>query len=813
MLREPLIFTVRREKSVKHRFDEFIEWARPFGTAGINDIHASGYRSDAPYFAWSNSLLGHGDLNARSWLLKHEYMHQGRKVFKRARGDSEPEMINPHGLISEGRFLHFAKAYLNVISHYRMVQSPPKSAVYALIFLEKALRDLNNGNNDPTNLKLRTFEKTIRGLTESIFSASKTYDISKEVEMLAGMLQTGFQSRRFRFEGKGFYLLDKSFAFSSGIPLGPRRRAIGQTTVGRTDRKNKRLSSEEVAAFGLAYRKAVALYGVKSPSAFMASIAGIPLTTTSMRMSELVVLRRDALYLSQDGTGRYRLRISRPKIGAHQDLPLPRRLGELAYELADCVKKYSAEAHEAFQFYVERFGDDFDAIDELFIPERFRTVFSKQYLTVSDINVIFGTTGDDIYLSVPPTARSLILRYVDSPGDISPLVGSNTNLSVCLATVADIERAFKKNKLKTSFPPDFDRRHYVTRTLAQRYTSHVHTRGKDALNKIFLQGKEFRRCIRASDLLNFLLQDFKSRRPPHWPYITKDRTTKVNDALLVWFEPLKHGTIASGEEKGTWWLPEPVSAGSISIWINRYGDEPPILFKKLDIRLKDGSYPTLTLHQTRKYHHTQALLAGANEVFIDELAGRKSGRQSDHYDLRTPHEILVQSIDTFDPDEDFKVIGPIAERARKIKVVERKAFLYENAAPKHVTEIGGCTTDWSINPCDQFGSCARCDKQVWRKGDRKRLPRIKDNRAHALEMIKVGEKKMKVGEPPHSLRRQLQQFKEDFARYNAILAVEADNSVEAGTLVTFKAPEGTCGVSDLTTKLRHETADEEFTSE
>lgn len=73
-------------------------------------------------------------------------------------------------------------------------------------------------------------------------------------------------------------------------------------------------------------------------------------------------------------------------------------------------------------------------------------------------------------------------------------------------------------------------------------------------------------------------------------------------------------------------------------------------FFNLNIRLSDGSYPSITLHKTRKYHQTEALLAGANEKFIDELAGRKNGKQSEHYDLRTPHEIISQSIETFDPD-------------------------------------------------------------------------------------------------------------------------------------------------------------------
>jgi hypothetical protein len=254
-------------------------------------------------------------------------------------------------------------------------------------------------------------------------------------------------------------------------------------------------------------------------------------------------------------------------------------------------------------------------------------------------------------------------------------------------------------------------------------------------------------------------------------------------------------------------MPGPVRADSINRWLSgdASSDGKPLLFRKTDIRLRDGTYPSLTLHDTRKYHHTEALLAGAHEVFIDELAGRKSGTQSDHYDLRSPHEILVQSIDTFDPDVDFDVVGPVADQAQKVKFVDRQTFLYENAAPKHFTDIGGCSTDWSLDPCKQYGDCTRCDQQIWRKGDKKRLPEIEIRRSYTIEMINKAESKIKLHEdPPRPLVLHYQQFKDDLARYDAILAAEANDDIEVGTLVTFSAPPRAMSSSDLTLRLRAE---------
>ncbi|MFX8051637.1 hypothetical protein ABTK77_20100, partial [Acinetobacter baumannii] len=76
----------------------------------------------------------------------------GKGLFSRARAGKAPEIKNPLAVIKPGRFLCFAKAYLNVYCEIRSLKSAAKATQKALIFLEKALRDLNGGDNDPSNL-------------------------------------------------------------------------------------------------------------------------------------------------------------------------------------------------------------------------------------------------------------------------------------------------------------------------------------------------------------------------------------------------------------------------------------------------------------------------------------------------------------------------------------------------------------------------------------------------------------------------------------------------------------------------------------
>jgi hypothetical protein len=72
-------------------------------------------------------------------------------------------------------------------------------------------------------------------------------------------------------------------------------------------------------------------------------------------------------------------------------------------------------------------------------------------------------------------------------------------------------------------------------------------------------------------------------------------------------------------------------------------------------------------------------------------------------------------------------------------------------------------------------------------------------------MIDKAESKIKLHEdPPRPLLLHYQQFKDDLARYDAILAAEDNDNIEIGTLVTFSAPPRAMSSSDLTLRLRTE---------
>ena len=99
------------------------------------------------------------------------------------------------------------------MTYYRNLKTGSNLIVKALIFIEKSIRDSNNGKNDPTLINKYTFEKANRYLIESHYTQVTQYGIAKELEVIANMLQSGHNSSYIRFHNKGFQLLSKPFSF------------------------------------------------------------------------------------------------------------------------------------------------------------------------------------------------------------------------------------------------------------------------------------------------------------------------------------------------------------------------------------------------------------------------------------------------------------------------------------------------------------------------------------------------------------------------------------------------------------------------
>ncbi len=796
--------------STKERIDEFIRWAEPSGTGGFDQVHRNGYDRNLPYFDYGPNFLPHSHASKRCWFVKQEFLHlEGVGLYSRSRADPAPTIKKPLAMIEAGRFLSFAKAYLNVYCEIRRLRSAATSTLKALIYLEKALRELNAGDNDPSQLSHLCFHRAALAIQNSNMAPSVCFDAGKALEHLSMLVQAGgrFKGDKVQNVFPGFKLVYRSFVFRSPIKTPPkfgRKRPSEESAI-----DSGHLTSEEVAAVGLAFRRSVERFGPNSIPTYFAALMSLPLTTASMRASELQSLREDALY---EVDGRHRLRVPRPKIGVEQDLPVSRILGSLSAEIFDIIRKHSAEAREALAFYVQQSPESIAGIQKLFVPKKLRPLFKNPYVTAAQAHAIL----DSDCVSTDRFPRCLVGRipithFVEKPGDIDGCKRQQPVVKIRDLILA-MEPVLKRIELPAGTDPDT----YVLLGKARKLLrfSTKNKRAMSALHK-FTRSSNVKVSVAymaSADIAAHLLSDFKSTSNlPHWPYTSKDRSIRLDSALALHYDIGNNPHRTKGQQRSIWWRPRLVSIQVLNRWISGREGHGRLLFHLTNVRLSDGALPSISVHRTRRYHHTAALLAGASPLFADELAGRQSGWQGNAYDYRSPMEIVRGSIDTYDPDQESEVIGPIVEHAPSLKrIVARRIFLSQNAAPKHVHETGGCVRDLSLEPCDEFGDCLRCDKHVWRKNDQKRLQGITEIRNEALRIIPIATAKLRANPRLKSISKYLQQQEEVLARCDEILRVESDPTIERGTLVTFPAAPTLMTGSELRARNRKKLFDDKF---
>lgn len=810
------LFTTEISAGLK-RFDEFSQWGCPGGIAGFDSVHERTYDPRDPWFSMAPHRLKNNDKVARLPFIKLEHRARAREIFIRTRS-GPPKIIEPKSMICGDRFLSFAKTYINVMVIYRALREIPKTLTRTLVLIEWALRQLNSGANDPSLLTRATFALAERELISGPYSAGVKYDVGCELSILAGMLQGGYHSKNFRYGQFGFGLLAIRFTFSSTVPMPTRRKAQLLDDDMQTKNQSKRLPNEVVTAIGLAYRSAQQRFGRDHEVTAMAALAALPFTTVSMRLSDLLQLRADALRRFE---GKTRISIYRPKIDLYQELPVPKQLETLAQELSEVAAGFSSKARGAFKYYIERF-ESFEKIDELYVPEELQTHFSQPYFR-RPLPPGRKTNGDAAVnalelealespslcdkVSAVTVAKLRILRGVDTPNDFFPAIKvraqfagrvylSRSDLGALLKSVG-VRLPGEIRQLPKGIYVDRD---YLLKSISTDETQ------KLGIELAFLlAGRNLSYFSSVAELRARLLADFKKKKFPHWPYTSSDRKLRLDEALCVWFDAQIDHKTDFLMRKRAWWRPVVLSHDRFIQWTGGYAGKPPRLFAILDIRLSSGEHPTFTLHDARAYLQTRALTLGVSEQYIDLLAGRTSGQQSAHYDLRTPAEMVSNSIEGFDPAVDFKVTGPVADSARTIEVVDRKIFLFERAFPKQVTEVGGCSTSWSLNPCEQHGDCMRCGLHVWMKGDKKRLPIIKEMHQHSVHMVAEGRRRLRSsGGLKKPIERHIRQHESVRFRCEEIFAVENDPSIAPGTIVTFKAAPEALGLSELTSRLHDE---------
>lgn len=244
----------------------------------------------------------------------------------------------------------FFKAYLNVITLYKGIRSPSKALPVALTLIEYSLRKLGQGSNNPINLNRQVILQADLVLQNSGLNGALKYDVGREIEIFAHMLQSGYHSKSLRFDGKGFRLIKDRFAYVTCQKM-VRHVRVGSMDTPLITENKERLSGETVAAVGLAYRQAMKRFGPDHRITFMAAVAAFPLTTVSMRMSDYLGLRYDCLR-QDELTKKLKLSIYRPKPDLYQTLFISQKLAPIVLELFEFISEFVRVRRRALQWRV-----------------------------------------------------------------------------------------------------------------------------------------------------------------------------------------------------------------------------------------------------------------------------------------------------------------------------------------------------------------------------------------------------------------------------------------------------------------------------
>lgn len=138
------------------------------------------------------------------------------------------------------------------------------------------------------------------------------------------------------------------------------------------------------------------------------------------------------------------------------------------------------------------------------------------------------------------------------------------------------------------------------------------------------------------------------------------------------------------------------------------------VFERYGFTMPDGSPISLTSHMFRHWLNTLAQQGGMGEHEIARWFGRKDAGQNADYDHVNAMQKAEEARQLLERGE---MRGGIAAIHRSLPPRERETFRETVITTAHTTDLGLCFTDWSLLPCPDHGSCARCAEHLIIKGD------------------------------------------------------------------------------------------------
>jgi len=217
------------------------------------------------------------------------------------------------------------------------------------------------------------------------------------------------------------------------------------------------------------------------------------------------------------------------------------------------------------------------------------------------------------------------------------------------------------------------------------------------------------------------------------------------------------------------------------------------IFERLGYKDKNEQPFKITSNNFRHWLNTLALEGGLSEHILARWSGRKRIADNAAYDHESGLDMARRVRMKLNNGE---AIGPIPEYVQTIRdPIDRQEFIDTMVHTAHVTELGGCLHDWSVDPCAKHGACTYCPEHIIIKGDP-----IQKNRAEVMlkdtrRLIEQAEKELADG--TYGANNWLVHHKKVAARLERILAVHNDPNIPDGTIVYLRTTETEAVISKV----------------
>jgi hypothetical protein len=309
----------------------------------------------------------------------------------------------------------------------------------------------------------------------------------------------------------------------------------------------------------------------------------------------------------------------------------------------------------------------------------------------------------------------------------------------------------------------------VAHVLGMKRSGSIHQISPEKLPRHGVRRKTY---FLASEVEAYLLTQRKSL----WTLSRRDGTYQLlSESLLIsprnFFRQISAGVNIH--------LVEPVNYGHLRQFLVSW-ESNTSAFERFNIRENDGSFCKMSTHQLRHWLNDIADKGGLPLDVQTRWMGRENPRETHAYHHATVEERLQWVKEGI---RGSAIGGMMADVYFQLAEEERDLFLEGQIQAVHVTALGMCLHDFSIDPCPYHLNCVRgCQDYVRIKGsqeERKQLIQIRVRTEQARQCAEEGARKngTLIAEP------WLRHYEETLAGVDAALMIDNEPEADEGAAI------------------------------